>query len=264
MTAIDSKDDVKSKYAAMAKLAKTEKVSCSAFDEDFAAQVKDLYSPECLARIPNVAINGSLGSGNPVERANLQTGEIVLDLGSGAGLDALIAARHVGPAGKVIGLDLTEEMVDLARDSQKSCELANAEFIKGDIENIPLSDDCVDVIVSNCVINLCENKGKALSEAFRVLRSDGRMVISDIITENGLPEPFRTEMLNWIGCIRGALTRAEYEMLLRSLGFIEIEIEPIRYYNAERAATFLESKGIQEETCPQDKVYSAYISCRKI
>lgn len=212
-------------------------------------------------------VNASLGSANPVEFANLQRGETVLDLGSGGGLDVILAARKVGPFGKVFGLDMTEEMLDLAKDNQTRTEIENAEFIKGDLENVPLADESVDVIISNCVINLCENKGKALFEAYRVLRPGGRLAVSDIVTDEELSDPYRTEMLNWIGCVNGALTEDEYRSILKSLGFTGITVEETKTYDPADAEEFLQSRGLSEGDiafgASDGRVFSALIKAFK-
>lgn len=244
----NSKEKVRSKYARLAEQAKVGKASCGESTCDGSSEVVTtvLYTEDQLADVPAEAVYASLGSGNPVEFANLQRGETVLDLGSGGGLDVILAARKVGPHGRVFGLDMTEEMLDLAKDNQTRTDIENAEFIKGDLENVPLADESVDVIISNCVINLCENKGKALSEAYRVLRAGGRLAVSDVVTDEDISEPYRTEMLNWIGCINGALTEDEYRSILKSLGFTGITVEETKTYDPVDAEEFLQSRGLCE------------------
>jgi Methylase involved in ubiquinone/menaquinone biosynthesis len=226
-----------------------------------------LYTDDQVADVPAEAVNASLGSGNPVEFANLQRGETVLDLGSGGGLDVILAAGKIGPLGKVYGLDMTEEMLDLAKNNQTRTEIENAEFIKGDLENVPLADQSVDVIISNCVINLCENKGKALSEAYRVLRCGGRLAVSDVVTDRDISEPYRTEMLNWVGCINGALTEDEYRSILKSLGFTGITVEETKTYDPVDAEEFLQSRGLSEGDitfgASDGRVFSALIKAFK-
>jgi len=266
--ASNSKEKVRSKYARLAEEAKADPTSCGESTCEASGGVTTvLYSEEQLAGIPAEAVNASLGSGNPVEWANLQRGETVLDLGSGGGLDVILAARIVGPRGKVYGLDMTEEMLDLAKDNQNRTDIENAEFIKGDLENIPLADESVDVIISNCVINLCENKGKALSEAFRVLRPGGRLAVSDVVTDEGLQEPYRVEMLNWIGCMNGALTEDEYRSILKSLGFNGITVDEFKTYDPADAKEFLESRGLSEGDitfgASDGRVFSALIKAFK-
>ena len=190
------------------------------------------------------AVLASLGCGNPTALAELRAGEVVLDLGSGGGIDVLLSAKRVSPGGKAYGLDMTDEMLALARDNQRKAGVQNVEFLKGEIENIPLPDNSVDVIISNCVINLSADKDRVLREAFRVLRPGGRFAVSDVVTRGEIPEEIRQNMLLWVGCVAGALDENEYRAKLAAAGFASIGIEPTRVYRAEDALSFLTDKGI--------------------
>ena len=185
-----------------------------------------------------------IGCGNPTALAELKPGEIVLDLGSGGGIDVLLSARRVAPTGKAYGLDMTDEMLALARENQRKAEVENVEFLKGEIENIPMPDNSVDVIISNCVINLSGDKDRVLKEAFRVLKPGGRLAVSDVVTKSEVPEVVRRDMLLWVGCIAGALQDTEYDAKLAKAGFENINIEPTRVYDVEDARAFLADKGI--------------------
>jgi ubiquinone/menaquinone biosynthesis C-methylase UbiE len=186
----------------------------------------------------------SLGCGNPTALAELKPGETVLDLGSGGGIDVLLSGQRVGPDGKAYGLDMTDEMLALARENQRKAGLENVEFLKGEIESVPLPDNTVDVIISNCVINLSGDKDRVLREAFRVLKPGGRLAISDVITRGEVPEAVRRDMLLWVGCIAGALRDSDYVDKLNAIGFQNISIEPTRVYNIEDARAFLSGKGV--------------------
>jgi arsenite methyltransferase len=189
-----------------------------------------LYRPDELAGLPEGAVAASLGCGNPTALADLRPGEIVLDLGSGGGIDVLLSARRVGPHGKAYGLDMTDEMLELARQNAAAAGLANVEFLKGQIEEIPLPDRTVDVVISNCVINLSTDKGQVLREAFRVLKPGGRFAVSDVVVDGPVPEEIRRRVELWVGCIAGALDRADYQSLLTRAGFVDVTIEPTRHY----------------------------------
>jgi SAM-dependent methyltransferase len=193
----------------------------------------NLYDATQMTGLPEQAVLASLGCGNPTALAELRAGETVLDLGSGGGIDVLLSARRVGPTGKAYGLDMTDEMLALARDNQRKAELENVEFLKGDIERIPLPEASVDVIISNCVINLAADKRKVLAEAFRVLKPGGRFAVSDVVVRGELPAAVRRSMELWVGCVAGALTEAEFTALLGSTGFEAIGIEPTRIYEFE-------------------------------
>ena len=202
--------------------------------------------------LPSEALLASLGCGNPSALAELREGEVVLDLGSGGGLDVLLSARRVGRDGKAYGLDMTDEMLSLARENQRKAGLANAEFLKGDIESIPLPDASVDVIISNCVINLSADKRKVISEAFRVLKPGGRFAVSDVVVRGELPAPVRRSMELWVGCVAGALTEDEFLAYLREAGFEEASIEPTRVYKVEDARGFLAGAGLDSEVLARE------------
>lgn len=202
---------------------------------------RDLYSASEASDVPADALLASFGCGNPTALARLEPGEVVLDLGSGGGIDVLLSAKRVGPTGKAYGLDMTPEMLELARKNQKESGVANAEFLQGTIENIPLPDNSVDVIVSNCVINLSPDKGQVLREAFRVLRPGGRLAVSDIVLRKELPEPIRRSIEAWAGCIAGALLESDLQAGLAAAGFVDIEIEPTRVYTKEDAVDLVGS-----------------------
>lgn len=206
-----------------------------------------LYNEKEKAALPQQAVAASLGCGNPTALADLQIGETVLDLGSGGGIDVLLSAKRVGPTGKVYGLDMTDEMLALARDNQQKAGVQNVEFLKGEIEQIPLPDQSVDVIISNCVINLSGEKDRVLAEAFRVLRPGGRLAISDMVVRGIVPEEVRRSMELWAGCVAGALEETEYRSLLTHAGFSEISIEPTRIYSAADAREFLRGAGLNLE-----------------
>src|SRR5512138_2030686 len=204
----------------------------------------DLYQPDETRALPAEAVAASLGCGNPTALAQLKPGEVVLDLGSGGGIDVLLSAKRVGPAGKAYGLDMTDEMLALARENQKKAGVSNVEFLKGEIENIPLPDNSVDVIISNCVINLSADKDRVLREAFRVLRPGGRFAVSDVVTRGEIHPEIRKNVLLWVGCVAGALEETEYREKLAAAGFANIDVEPTRIYRTEDALSFLLDKGI--------------------
>ena len=226
----------------------------------------DLYEAGQASEVPEAAMKASLGCGNPTALAELKPGETVLDLGSGGGIDVLLSARRVGPSGKAYGLDMTDEMLELARENQHKAGARNVEFLKGEIENIPLPDNSVDVVISNCVINLSADKNRALKEAFRVLRPGGRFAVSDVVVRGPVPAEIRKNVELWIGCIAGAMEESEYRSKLAAAGFQGIEVEPIRVYKVEHARQFLAGKGIDVEAIsPQveDKFASAFIRANK-
>jgi arsenite methyltransferase len=198
------------------------------------AITSDLYRAADLESVPEDAVLASLGCGNPVALAELKTGETVLDLGSGGGIDVILSARRVGPGGKAYGLDMTDEMIEVARENQRKAGVGNVEFLKGDIENIPLPDRSVDVVISNCVINLSTDKPRALREAFRVLKPGGRLAVSDIVARGPIPEEIRRDAELWTGCIAGALEMGEYRAHLEEAGFERVEIEPTRVFRIGR------------------------------
>jgi arsenite methyltransferase len=226
----------------------------------------NLYDSGQTSQIPEEAVVASLGCGNPTALAKLEPGEIVLDLGSGGGIDVLLSARRVGPAGKAYGLDMTDEMLALARENQRKAGVGNVEFLKGEIENIPLPDNSVDVIISNCVINLSADKNRVMREAFRVLKPGGRFAVSDVVTRGEIPSAVRQSMLLWVGCIAGALDEQDYAAKLAAAGFEHIDIEPTRVYNIEDARQFLSREGIDVDAiAPQveGKFLSAFIRAVK-
>ena len=226
----------------------------------------DLYDALQKEQIPEEAVLASLGCGNPTALAQLTAGETVLDLGSGGGIDVLLSARRVGPTGKAYGLDMTDEMLALARENQRKAGVENVEFLKGDIESIPLPDDSVDVIISNCVINLSADKAKVLREAFRVLKPGGRFAVSDVVVRGDVPEQVRRSMEMWVGCIAGALQDSEYIGKLAEAGFDDIDIEPTRVYSIEDARQFLTGEGIDVDAMArlvENKFMSAFIRAVK-
>jgi arsenite methyltransferase len=225
-----------------------------------------LYDAAQTGVLPEEAVLASLGCGNPTALAQLNAGETVLDLGSGGGIDVLLSARRVGPAGKAFGLDMTDEMLALARENQRKAGVENVEFLKGEIEQIPLPDNSVDVVISNCVINLSADKDRVLREAFRVLKPGGRFAVSDVVTRGAVPEGVRQNMLLWVGCIAGALDDFQYVAKLAQAGFDGIDIEPTRVYNIEDARTFLTGQGVDVDAiAPQveGKFMSAFIRANK-
>lgn len=227
---------------------------------------RDLYDISQTSILPDAAVKASLGCGNPTALAELKPGETVLDLGSGGGIDVLLSARRVGPTGKAYGLDMTDEMLALARDNQKKAGVTNVEFLKGEIENIPLPDNSVDVIISNCVINLSADKDQVLREAFRVLKPGGRFAVSDVVVRGEVPQEIRKSMLLWVGCIAGALTEQDYTAKLAKAGFGSIEIEPTRIYSIEDARAFLKAEGIDVDLIAshvENKFVSAFVRATK-
>lgn len=235
MDANEIKESVKEKYgqaalkAARGEAACCEPSCCSATDL-IDEITSNLYTIEQSQGVPMEAMLASLGCGNPTALVDLKPGETVLDLGSGGGVDVLLSAKRVGPSGKVYGLDMTDEMLALARENRRKAGATNVEFLKGEIEHIPLPDNSVDVIISNCVINLSADKDRVLDEAFRVLRPGGRLAVSDIVAKGEVPEPFRRSMDMWTGCIAGALEDSEYISKLNHAGFVEVQVEPVRFY----------------------------------
>jgi ubiquinone/menaquinone biosynthesis C-methylase UbiE len=204
----------------------------------------NLYSKTQTTQLPEEAVLASLGCGNPTALATLRPGETVLDLGSGGGIDVLLSAERVGPTGKVYGLDMTDEMLALANENKRKAGASNVEFLKGEIENIPLPDNSVDVIISNCVINLSADKDRVLREAFRVLKPGGRFAVSDVVTRGTVRKELRDSVLLWVGCVAGALEEKEYVEKLTSAGFEEISIEPTRIYSAKDAIEFVANDGV--------------------
>ncbi len=225
-----------------------------------------LYDELQKSELPETAVLASLGCGNPTALAELKPGEVVLDLGSGGGIDVLLSARRVGPAGKAYGLDMTDEMLALARENQRKAGVENVEFLKGEIEHMPLPDNSVDVIISNCVINLSADKDQVLAEAFRVLKPGGRFAVSDVVVRGDMPAEVRRNVELWVGCIAGALEEAEYVEKLARAGFISVDVEPTRIYNVEDARDFLAAEGIDVKAIApavDGKFMSAFIRARK-
>jgi arsenite methyltransferase len=226
----------------------------------------NLYDTAQMEQVPAQALQASLGCGNPTALAKLNVGEIVLDLGSGGGIDVLLSARRVGPAGKAYGLDMTDEMLALANENKRKAGAENVEFLRGEIEHIPLPDNYVDVIISNCVINLSADKDSVLREAFRVLKPGGRFAVSDVVTRGEISPEIRQSMLLWVGCVAGALEEGEYRNKLGAAGFELIEIEPTRIYRVEDAREFLSEKGLDVDSlAPQvdGKFLSAFVRAVK-
>jgi arsenite methyltransferase len=226
----------------------------------------NLYAESDKAGLPEHAVAASLGCGNPTALAELKPGETVLDLGSGGGIDVLLSARRVGPSGKAYGLDMTDEMLALAAENQRKAGVRNVEFLKGEIENIPLPDNSVDVIISNCVINLSGDKDRVFAESFRVLRPGGRFAVSDIVVRGEVPADIRRDVELWIGCVAGALEESEYRAKLAAAGFAKIEVEPTRVYAAAQAKEFLASANLDVEKIAalvDGKFISAFVRARK-
>jgi SAM-dependent methyltransferase len=226
----------------------------------------NLYSAAETAVLPAEAVLASLGCGNPTALAELHEGEVVLDLGSGGGIDVLLSARRVGPTGKAYGLDMTDEMLALARENQRKAGVENVEFLRGEIEAIPLPDASVDVIISNCVVNLSGDKRKVLAEAFRVLKPGGRFAVSDVVVRGDVPVAVRSSMELWVGCVAGALTEDQFRSYLAEAGFEQIGIEPTRIYEFEDARAFLAGAGLDTEVLAREvggRVMGAFIRARK-
>jgi len=267
---MDVKEQVREKYGEAALRVKSGGSSCCGAAPGSTACVdpitSNLYDAGQIGALPEEAVLASLGCGNPTALARLSPGETVLDLGSGGGIDVLLSARRVGAAGKAYGLDMTDEMLALARDNQRKAGLENVEFLKGEIENIPLPDNSVDVVISNCVINLSADKDRVLREAFRVLKPGGRFAVSDVVTRGQVPAAVRRNMLLWVGCIAGALEEHEYAAKLAAVGFDAIEIEPTRVHKVEDARVFLAGQGVDVDAIAPElegKFMSAFIRAVK-
>ncbi|MGA2904024.1 MAG: arsenite methyltransferase [Candidatus Korobacteraceae bacterium] len=270
MSTENIKEAVREKYGQAALRVHTGGSSCcgasAALDGCCDPITTNLYDAAQAHLIPEEALRASLGCGNPTTLAQLNEGDVVLDLGSGGGIDVLLSAKRVGPTGKAYGLDMTDEMLALARENQHKAGVTNVEFLKGEIENIPLPDNSVDVIISNCVINLSADKGRVLREAFRVLKPGGRFAVSDVVLRGDVPDEVRKSVLLWVGCIAGALQDSEYVSKLAEAGFDAIEIEPTRIYKIKDARAFLAGEGIDVDAiAPQvdGKFMSAFIRARK-
>ncbi len=261
------KEQVRESYARAARRVSSQDGACCGTATPCGNPItSNLYPDSETGALPTEAVAASLGCGNPTAFAELKPGETVLDLGSGGGIDVLLSARRVGPTGKAYGLDMTDEMLALARENQRKAGAHNVEFLKGEIENIPLPDDSVDVIISNCVINLSGDKDRVLAEAFRVLRPGGRFAVSDVVVRGELPAAIRRSVELWIGCVAGALEESEYRAKLSGAGFAEVEVEPTRIYRAEDAKEFFaQAKLDLEKIAPlvEGKFMSAFVRARK-
>jgi SAM-dependent methyltransferase len=272
MPSTDIKEVVKEKYgqAALRVTNKTGGSSCcgaaAAGGISCDPITSNLYDKSQAGQIPEEAMLASLGCGNPTALAQLSPGETVLDLGSGGGIDVLLSARRVGPSGKAYGLDMTDEMLALANENKRKAGAENVEFLKGEIETIPLPDNTVDVVISNCVINLSADKDRVLREAFRVLKPGGRFAVSDVVTRGEIAPEVRQSVLAWVGCIAGALEENEYRSKLSAAGFERIEIEPTRIYRIDDAREFLSSSGIDVDAIAaqvDEKFMSAFVRAVK-
>lgn len=270
MGTTDIKEVVKEKYGQAALRVKSGDSTCCgstpASNLSCDPITSNLYDSAQASQIPETAMLASLGCGNPTALAGLNPGEVVLDLGSGGGIDVLLSARRVGPTGKAYGLDMTDEMLALANENKRKAGAANVEFLKGEIENIPLPDNSVDVIISNCVINLSADKDRVLREAFRVLKPGGRFAVSDVVTRGAIPHEIRQKVLLWVGCIAGALDEGEYRSKLEAAGFEQIEVEPTRIYRVEEARELLSCAGVNvDEIAAQvdQKFMSAFVRAVK-
>ncbi len=272
MSTPDVKEFVKEKYGQAAlRVASGKGSACCGSSPSSAASGGDpitsnLYDELQKTALPETAVLASLGCGNPTALAELKPGETVLDLGSGGGIDVFLSAKRVGPTGKAYGLDMTDEMLALARENQRKAGIENVEFLKGEIENIPLPDNSVDVIISNCVINLSADKDRVLAEAFRVLKPGGRFAVSDVVVRGEVPAEVRRNLELWAGCVAGALEESEYRAKLAQAGFSEIDVEPTRIYNLEEARGFLAGSGIDLDAIAplvDGKFMSAFVRARK-
>ena len=263
------KDVIQQKYGEAAIRAKTgqEKGGCCGTSCGCGDPItSNLYGAEEAGAVPDTAIAASLGCGNPTALIDLKAGETVLDLGSGGGIDVLLSARRVGPTGKVYGLDMTDEMLALARENQQKAGATNVEFLKGEIEHIPLPDNSVDVIISNCVINLSADKAQVLREAFRVLKPGGRFAVSDVVVRGDVPDAVRRSMELWVGCVAGALHEDDYRRFLAEAGFESVDLEPWRVYEMEDAKQFLAEGGLDAHALAAEvdgKIASAFVRATK-
>jgi arsenite methyltransferase len=271
------KDIVQEKYGEAARRVRTgsglpadccSKTSCCEGEASASCDpiTSNLYDAGESSELPEKAISASLGCGNPTALAELKPGETVLDLGSGGGIDVLLSAKRVGPSGKAYGLDMTDEMLALAEENKRKSGLTNVEFLKGEIENIPLPDNSVEVIISNCVINLSGDKDRVMREAFRVLKPGGRFAVSDVVVRGEVPAEVRKSMELWVGCIAGALEEMDYVRILAKAGFDAIDIEPTRVYSIDDARQFLLGEGVDADAIAplvQDKFMSAFVRAKK-
>ena len=269
MSETNIRETVRERYAEAAKRSQTGGSSCcgAAAASDCCDPItSNLYDANQAGQIPEEALKASLGCGNPTALAKLNPGETVLDLGSGGGIDVLLSARRVGPTGKAYGLDMTDEMLALANENKRKAGAENVEFLRGEIEHIPLPDNSVDVVISNCVINLSSDKAQVLREAFRVLRPGGRFAVSDVVTRGEIRPEIRKNVLLWVGCVAGALDEEDYRAKLAAAGFEGIEVEPTRIYRAEDAREFLSAEGIDADAIAPEvegKFLSAFVRATK-
>jgi len=266
MSTPDVKEIVREKYGQAARRVQAGEASCCGSAPGVAdccdPITSNLYDGGQAAEVPEGALQASLGCGNPTALAELKPGEVVLDLGAGGGIDVILSARRVGPTGKAYGLDMTDGMLALAEENKRRSGLTNIEFLRGEIEHIPLPSKSVDVIISNCVINLSGDKDRVLREAFRVLKPGGRFAVSDVVVRGEVPAAIRTSMALWVGCIAGALSEADYRSKLQAAGFVDIELEITRVYRAEDASRFLAAAGLDAEAAAKavdGKVVSAFV-----
>ncbi len=265
----DIKEVVKEKYGQAARRVTSGGSSCcgsSPATSGCDPITSNLYDASQAGQIPEEALLASLGCGNPTALAKLNAGEIVLDLGSGGGIDVLLSAKRVGPTGKAYGLDMTDEMLALANENKRKAGITNVEFLKGEIEHIPLPDASVDVIISNCVINLSADKDAVIREAFRVLKPGGRFAVSDVVTRGEVLPEIRQSVLLWVGCVAGAMEENEYRSKLKSAGFEQVELEPTRVYRVEDAREFLAGQGIDVDRIAPEvngKFLSAFVRAVK-
>ena len=265
------KDAVKEKYgqAALRVVSGSGAACCGSSNSSCCSTdpiTSNLYDSGEMGQLPEAAVLASLGCGNPTALAELKPGEIVLDLGSGGGIDVLLSARRVGPTGKAYGLDMTDEMLALARANQAKARVENVEFLKGEMENIPLPDNSVDIIISNCVINLSADKDRVIREAFRVLKPGGRFAVSDVVVRGEVPAEVRRNVELWVGCIAGAMQETEYVEKLSRAGFVDISVEPTRIYNIEDARDFLTAEGIDVDAMAHEvdgRFMSAFVRARR-
>jgi arsenite methyltransferase len=269
MSDTNIQDAVKEKYGAAAKQVSAGKTACCGGGAELSGCdpiTRNLYNESEKSALPADAVAASLGCGNPTALAELKPGEIVLDLGSGGGIDVLLSAKRVGPTGKAYGVDMTDEMLALARENQKKAGVQNVEFLKGTIENIPLPENSVDVIISNCVINLSGDKDRVMREAFRVLKPGGRFAVSDVVVRGEVPADIRKSMELWVGCMAGALQETEYLQKLQAAGFTAAQVQPTRVYHPEEAREFLSAAGLDpDRVAPfiDNKFMSAFIHATK-
>jgi 2-polyprenyl-3-methyl-5-hydroxy-6-metoxy-1,4-benzoquinol methylase len=269
MSTENIQNEVREKYAEAARrVASTGKTGCCGTSQSECCDpiTSNLYDAAQAGDIPETALQASLGCGNPTALAKLNLGETILDLGSGGGIDVLLSAKRVGPTGKAYGLDMTDEMLALANENKRKAGATNVEFLKGEIENIPLPDNTVDVVISNCVINLSANKDRVLQEAFRVLKPGGRFAVSDVVTRGEMLPEIRKNVLLWVGCVAGAMEEKEYANKLKAAGFETVDIEPTRIYRIEDAREFLAVRGIDVDAiAPQvdGKFMSAFVRAVK-